>query len=215
MKVLIASPSPRDIPEVQEALNKIREDKLLVKYYPEKEAYSIIKRWFLGHKEYDYLCICPDDLVVTNKVFQQLKNKVEETKLPVLAGICNLSWNELDRCSFCMNVSGFNFVDNETLPLIEHMAKDGVLQVGHEGFACSFISRDVMQKVSFEGVNEDKSAHFDWSFSLECTRFNIPIHVYLDAKMIHLRDRLGKGVYENWGRGIKPPAIRMHYAETS
>lgn len=203
---LIASPSPRDIVVVKKALDKIPVDKLIVKYYREKEAYKIIRDFFLEHKEYTHCVICPDDLVVTDKVFQKLKSEVERTRLPVLAGICNLSWNELNRCSFCMNVSGFNFVDKETLPLLEPITKHDILQVGHEGFACTFISREVMEEVSFEGMNEDKDAHFDWAFSLECARLGIPLHVYLDAKIIHLKDRRGIGVMENWGVGIKPPA---------
>lgn len=214
VKSLIASPSPRDLVEVKEALDQIKEDKLFVKYYKEKYAYRIIRNFFLERPEYNYLVICPDDLVVTNEGFQRLKKKVEQTNLPVLAGVCNLSWNEMDTYSFCMNVSGFKFVTLETFQNIKNqqqigiLPKDnnGILKVGHEGFACTFISREVMEKVSFEGLNDDKDAHFDWAFSLECSKLQIPLHVYLEARFLHLRDRLGKGVYESWGMG-KPPAI--------
>lgn len=212
MNPLMARPSPRDIPEVKEESDKIKIEKLWVKYYQEKEAYTIIQDYFLDHKQYTHLVIAPDDLVVTREAFDRIRHWSVKYRLQVIAGICNLSWQERDKFSCCQSVSGFRFATEEDFD--NHRWYDGryrqLIEVGHEGFACSCIRRDVFENYNIrldDGMNDDKSAHFDWAFSLKCNKAGIPIYVDKKARMLHLRNRLGEGVLENKGVGLKQPTV--------
>jgi hypothetical protein len=196
IKPLICSPSPRDIPEVRAAWDTIHCDRYLAKYFDEKQAYEILRDYFLDNKEYTHMVICPDDLVVTKEVFDTLMKNVTMFDFPVLAGICNLDWQQMDTYSCCQQVSGFQFFKDKDL-------HGEIIRVGHEAFACSWIRRDVIEQIELNGVNEGH--HFDWAFSLECAKRMVPIHVDTSAKMLHLKNRLSNGTLENSGVGIKQP----------
>lgn len=99
--VLIALPSPRDIPEIKAAMDTITEyDKLWVKYAPEHIVYPIIRDQFLNHKtqHYTHLVICPDDLLIDDKKkLQMLLDNYdkclispEERDKTIFTGYCNV-----------------------------------------------------------------------------------------------------------------------------
>jgi hypothetical protein len=201
---LVCSPSPRDIKEVRAAWDTLPHDKFLAKYHDEKTAYKLLRDFFLEHEEYSHMVICPDDLVVTRDVFKSLLNNTIVLDYPVLAGMCNLSWQQMDTYSFCKKISGFKFVTEKDLPEVRAEQNNSViLRVGHEAFACSWIRRDIVEKIELNGLNEGH--HFDWAFSIECAKRNIPLHVDITAKLLHLKNRLGNGLLENSGIGIKQP----------
>ena len=88
-RVLIAIPSPRDLPQFAEAVNKIPADKLFCKYMHEQQAYDTIRENFLtsANEQYTHLAILPDDLIVTPYHWQQLVEDLHEYDFPVLCGV--------------------------------------------------------------------------------------------------------------------------------
>jgi hypothetical protein len=205
IRPLICSPSPRDIPEVRVAWDTLPCDKFLVKYQDEKTAYKLLRDFFLEHNEYTHMVICPDDLIVTKEVFKILSDDQTVFNYPVLAGICNLSWQQMDTYSCCRKVSGFQFLTEKELTEMRVRSNDPqlILHMGHEAFACSWMRRDVVEKIPLEGMNEGH--HFDWAFSIACRKYGVMIHVDTSARMLHLKNRLGNGLLENSGVGIKAP----------
>ncbi|MGE5661484.1 MAG: hypothetical protein ACM3X1_04480 [Ignavibacteriales bacterium] len=98
--VLIALPSPRDIPEIKAAMDRITEyDKLWIKYSPEYISYPIMREQFLNHpsQHYTHLVICPDDLLIDDKSkLQLLLDDYDNCLLPeerdktIICGYCNV-----------------------------------------------------------------------------------------------------------------------------
>lgn len=74
---LIFIPSPRSIPEFEDATDKLNADKLWLKFYPEEEAYEVARHWFLAHEEFTHLAILPDDLLVSEQDLIHLKQDSE------------------------------------------------------------------------------------------------------------------------------------------
>jgi hypothetical protein len=205
-------PSPRDIPEVLDAHKQIKCHKVWAKYFDEASAYRRLRNFFLYHKEYTHFVICPDDLIVTPEVFEGLRRDMEEQDFPVLAGLCNLNYQDLAKpvvtYSCCLSVSGLQFITSEYLK-----THSGFQKMGHEAFACTWVRRDVLEKIPLNGLNfarmfnedgwmEVEGRSFDWAFSIDCAKHGIPIHVDLDQKMIHLANRLGNGLLEKCGIGL-------------
>lgn len=88
---LIAVPSPRDIFQVKQAIDRIPADKLWIKYYtPEILAYDIMREEFLKHEEYTHLVILPDDLLVTLETWEDFIHDVEQYPRDIISGYCNL-----------------------------------------------------------------------------------------------------------------------------
>jgi hypothetical protein len=91
---LIKIPSPRDLPTIKEALDKITEyDKLWVKYSPEHITYPIIRNEFLKHpNNYTHLVICPDDLLIDDpkKLYMLLEDSQELGNQTIVSGYCNV-----------------------------------------------------------------------------------------------------------------------------
>jgi hypothetical protein len=97
---LIAIPSPRNIPQIIEALTKVNKqyDLLWIKHMPEFQAYPLMRDKFLNHpnEKYTHLIICPDDLLIddANKVKMLLDdyNEIDysDRDFTVISGYCNV-----------------------------------------------------------------------------------------------------------------------------
>src|SRR6266540_3850211 len=87
MNPLLVIFQPREIPEFLEATNKLKIDKLWMKYFPQEEAYVTARFWFLEHKEYTHFVILPDDLIVKQEHLDMLSNSFEQYKIK--SGWCN------------------------------------------------------------------------------------------------------------------------------
>lgn len=202
---LICSASPRDIPDFTAAIKKIPVDKLFAKYHTEREAYRVLREMFLDTKKYTHMIICPDDLIVQVKDYEILLNDVKEFDYPVIGGIFNINYQNMDTYVAAKKLSPFRLFTNEEL-----FADGPIKQVAFDGFAFTFVRRDVVKDIEFHS-KEYSSTAFDVAFATECQKYDIPIHVDTRAKMLHLANRKGDGTHENMGFGKKPTLIFEQY----
>lgn len=200
---LIAIPSPRDLPDFIEATAKIPCDKLWIKYHKEREAYRVMRKLFLSAKSYSHLVILPDDLIVTPKDYEILLNDIKEFNFPLIAGTCNLLYND-PRYITCKKLP-LSYMNSAMFlyPPEELFAGEPIKQVEFDGFAFTFIRRDIVKQIEFHSKRYSSTA-FDNAFAQECLERGIPMRVDVRAKMLHLANRLGNGSHECWGNGKKP-----------
>ena len=198
MKLLLGMPSPRNIKIVNDNWEKIYEDQIIVKHYKEWAAYQEIRNYFLSHKEYTHLAICPDDLIVTQKDIDILKRDIVMSDYPVISGICNVNNGEFDLIAVIIDsiptleksTRSFNFNYYSDL-------KKDITQVLHSGFPLQIIRRDIIELIDFDsdsklnGGNPDDIGNLDLIFSHRCMELNIPIYCDRRANMIHLRGNNG------------------------
>jgi hypothetical protein len=207
-KVLIASPSPRDIPEFLRAINDIHQDRFFAKYMVEKFAYETIYDVFMSHKEeYGWLVIWPDDLIVWPTQFEQLMADAKTGKYQVIGGCFNQSWQDKEHKLWSVVVEHPNH-KWLTEPEIDDYVKqkgggDPIIKVALDYFGCTFIHRKVLEKIGgFKGV---PNTSFDYGFSLDCMKYGIDMYIDTRVRMLHLSSRKGVGQMECSGLGIKSP----------
>jgi hypothetical protein len=201
MKPLLFIPSVREIPEVIDSWNALPYDKFIVKYRLEKEAYQNGKNFFLNHEEYTHLVICPDDLVLHYDAFEMLKRDVEEHDF---LNLCGVSFVDEDSSAYCCKPMGVDITkstkesyyqktgtkgikDNQILP-------NEIFDVSFTGFTCQWISRDLMEKLSFDGGCNDGKGCMDLQFAYDMK--GIPMLVEPNAYFTHLRNRCKNEVKE-------------------
>jgi hypothetical protein len=209
---LIAIPSPRDIPMVKKEMDRIHGEgleKLWIKYHTESDAYAFMEDYFLNQTKADYLVICPDDLVVQQRNYDDLIKTIYDfggpDKIKVLSGICNI--NNIPGLGTQMAVCVDSLIHPQRRRRLWHWLdlresdwrvkgydKMRLLQVQFSGFACQFIHRDVVQKVGLHGDLQYNELHrqaqdysFDVIFCWLCAKSEIPIYVNPQVRMLHLR----------------------------
>jgi hypothetical protein len=188
---LLFSPSPRDIPAVLELWETLQYDHLVEKYMRPLAAYQAGRQYFLEHKEYTHLVVCPDDLEVTETVLNMLVSDIMVHNYPVIAGMCNMDEGQPEL--YNIQAKGISYKDNKPPAFKDSWIRRGklpaepIFEVGFAGFGCEFIERSVMEKVSFTGATNDKQGNFDWQFTRECVSMGIPIMVDQRANIWHRR----------------------------
>jgi len=192
---LLFCPSVRDIPEVKATWEAIPYDKYVVKKRLEPRAYQDGRNCFLKNKEYTHLVVCPDDLDIDKDSFNQLLWDIEEYDYPALAGIANLD-EDRPTVYCCMAQKFCNYNEDHT-PATKgawyssiketFLPSEPIFRVGFAGFACQFIRRDLMEKVSFEGSCNGGTGCMDWKFAQECDKLGIPQMVDQRAFFYHRR----------------------------
>lgn len=205
VRVLIACPSPRDLKPWKDGIDSVKGiPKLLVKYYKELEAYTIMRDYFLDHKDkYDYLCIIPDDLIVTQEGFNKLLQDIEElNNPPVFSGICNygLVPGEETRLAICIDKIPHPQLRGRVYAWADLRNKDhpvptGIIKVMFAGFPCMFIRKDILEEIPLNGDIEwnverlpsTDSQSFDLAFCHECKERGIPIMVDTRVLFIHMK----------------------------
>jgi hypothetical protein len=204
---LIASASPRDMPEFLDAMFTLMDDKAFAKYCEEYMAYHLIRKFFLQYKRYTHLVIVPDDLIIDRVQYEELRATVEnnQDKYPILSGTCNHNWNDRDHLITCKELPDGDAESYNWMPVAEadSYKDDPIQQVGFDGFSCSFIRRDVVEKISIEGFK--KQMAYDRQFAIDCKALDIPIHVDTSIRFEHLGMRTGHMKFEHWGVGFKEP----------
>lgn len=206
------SPSPRDMPEIYEALKGTGYDRLYSKYFTEEIAYNLGRDFFLEHKEYTHFVICPDDLLVEKKHIDALVKNLENNDYLVHAGVCNVDTDK-NKDKLCIA---------ENLPHPIKMVKassDGTgptknllgwrcymwVSSDHDfgerpirpfyfsGFAAQFIDRQIMEALKFE--DDSKVNHtphvtggsLDVIFSNKMYKLNISQMIDTRVRMKHIR----------------------------
>ena len=202
---LLCCPSPRDIREVYEALRDTGYDRLYAKYYPEKTAYELMRRYFVDHEEYTHLVICPDDLVIKKEHMDALVEDLQKDDYACLSGVCNVDQGS--------NKNYLNITYNLPHPVrmvpekkqvgwrhYHWVHKDEPFNVNIQpflfsGFACMFIRRDVMEKIKFtddaaqNGTPSMITGAIDVMFSNVCAILKIPQMVDTTVRMEHLKGK--------------------------
>jgi hypothetical protein len=201
---LVCIPSPRDLPEFEHFISKITKyDKYFAKYFYEIDAYNKLRDYFLTHTEYTHLVLCADDLLVTNEAFDILIKDIEEFDYPVVSGICNLTYIELNKSATTLDIPGtaitdYNFITKEQIELWRNNG-EYIHQVRFNGFALCFIRRDIVERCPFRG-----GQGLDRQFGIDCNKENIPMYVDIRAESFHIKFRMGFGMYEKMFVREKP-----------
>lgn len=198
MNPLLAILNPRTIPEVLHLIEKIRGyDKLWIKNFPQVEAYTKLRNWFLEHTEYSHLVLLIDDVLITQNEFDILREDLHTNDYQILAGIGNVSYLRLEEYSPVMDTlptmeaDTYHFLTKAQLD--DFLAKgEYIKQVMFEGFSLPFIRRDVVEMIPFRGPDS-----VDTHFATDCAAKGVATYVDLRAKMFHLKWRLGLNKYEN------------------
>src|SRR5688500_1321475 len=198
---LIAIPSPRDIPEFKDAVNKylIKFDKIWFKYWNQSdEPYKYIKRYFLKSwkKEYNHLIILPDDLVVNEIGVNKLVNKIQSNldRYKVIMGSCRVEYDS-NQYIFTKNlpdlVRSYRLYDWYTE---KDIGTDfvGMMKVPYCGTPFAILDKDVVKQVSF---SDDKKYNMsaasgyseDVVLAHDLDKLNIPIWVHNGTRFTHLK----------------------------
>ena len=201
-KILLFRGSPRsDIEEVEKWNDKLPCDTLLVRYVNEFMAYEYARSFFLNHKEYDYLAIATDDIVVTPDNIIQLQNDLDDFKFPVISGMMNVDevdwedqWGNLNICyelaTKDRKVRFYNWVKANALPL------EDIFRVMFAGFGLTAIRRDIVEEEGFNfasdgvfrGTGIENGASLDLVFAWYCLEKGIPQYCDQRIHMHHLRN---------------------------
>lgn len=209
---LLVSPSPRDIPEVLEAHRRLPYDMLYAKYFTERNAYPLLRNYFLEHPEYTHMIICPDDLVIKPEDVDMLRQDLYENDYPILSGMCNVDLDiNKDSYSITLNIPHpmrpllpkegtrrwgwrwYAWYNDDLIKKEQELQKRVILQVWHSGFALQAIRRDVVESFGFEtdakanSLEHWECAGTDVMYSNSCALTGVPIYADPRIKMLHLR----------------------------
>lgn len=204
VRTLIASPSPRDLQYWKDGIDSIKGvPKLLAKYYKELEAYTILRDYFLDHKEFDYLALVPDDLIVSQIHYDALVKDIEDLHNPqVISGVCNYDLTEGQETRLCITIDKMPNGGRKHRPYAwadlrnkDHPVPHGIIPVKFSGFPFMFVRRDVVEKIPFEGdiqwnfelLPGTQSQSFDLGFCILCEQAGIPVLVDTRVLMIHMK----------------------------
>ncbi len=194
MKPLLFIPSPRDIEIVKESVDKLKIDKLWLKYYPQEEAYVTARDWFLRHYEYTHLIIHPDDLLATQTALEFLLLSADDK---VISGWCintiKENWEQINDTSISYTLcwdpprsatyESFNFIPAQH---INTLLSDGkaIIKVKFSGFALCCIPRNILEQVMFRG---DQDCCMDATFAIDLHYYGIDQYCNLKTRTKHLR----------------------------
>lgn len=205
MRLLLCTPSPRDIKDFKKAIEKLPYDIYWAKYYPQYEAYGKCRAFFLS-RDYDVMALIPDDLLVHEEGLKLLIEDVEKYPNTVVSGICNFDANYYSN-KYCFRREG-SYQYPEIAKLDEYLEKaiekyPFLYRVEFNGFACPLIPRSVLEYVTDH--NWGDGAGIDQRFADNCRKKSIDVLVDIRVRFNHLADRLKNGTFECWGVGIKGP----------
>ena len=205
IKPLLCCPSPRDIKVVYEELKRTDYDRLYAKYYPEKTAYELMRKYFIDHQEYTHLVICPDDLIIKKEHIDELIKLLEAHDFPILSGVCNVDNGA--------NKDFLNITYNLPHPIrtVPEKNKIGwrhyhwihkdtkfpkrVMPFLFSGFAAMFFRRDVMERYKFtddalqNGTPSIMTGAIDVMMANVCALERIPQMVDTECRMEHLKGK--------------------------
>lgn len=199
--------SPRDIPEVIEAFNKIDYvDKVWFKYYDKPRLLREIRRFFMKHVEYTHLIIVSDDVFCP---YNSIKTLIEDLIIydfPVLSGCFNLcsirfrSWadNQENYCYLCkqnMSHGKLNIIvekPKKSYPLEKEYfvtekwrrANPIIKRVWFQGFPLAVIRRDVYEKIQFRCHASGITAT-DLPWAIDLDKVGIPQFCDFGVKLRH------------------------------
>lgn len=187
---VIFIPSPRDIPEFLAATAQIRAPKIWVKYHPQEIAYQGAREWFLGQPDFTHFAILPDDLIITQQNFDDMKQVLNSGNIDVLSGWCQNTIREGDSDT-CISYKvppdpprQGKYEDFHFIPVKDVEKMYGFVKILHTGFALTFISRKIVEKIPFRA---DYGCCVDSCFSLDLHANQISQFCYLNVRTRHIK----------------------------
>ena len=199
-KLLLFRGSPRsNIDEVENENPHIMKecDILNIRYCFEFDAYKWARDYFLNNKEYDYLLIATDDIIVKPEHIIQLKEDINDFKFAVISGMMNV--DEIDYPNGNLNICSVLALKDKKLRQydwldITRLPKDDIFLVKFSGFPLMAIRRDIVEMFPFatdsifKGKGMQFGASLDFVFCWYCHEYNVPIYVDKRIFMHHLRN---------------------------
>ena len=176
----------REIPEFTEATDKLKIDKLWMNFYPQGEAYTKAREWFLEHKEYTHFVILPDDLIANQKALDILSD--DATRYYFISGWCNNTAGDTDNVytdfSFTLPpIQTGQFEPYNFTKIVEvENYKVNIIPVLHQGTALTFLPREIVEQIPFR-----KDIPPDLGLSHDLFKRGMSQYIDLRARMTHLR----------------------------
>jgi len=182
MKAVLLYFNPKDIPEVLEEFNKIESiDKILFCYFSYPFVIDIAKVWLNYHPEYTHVMIASNDIIVTD---ENIIKMLEAAKShAVICGVMNVENKDFRFWNICRELPIKN-VDYREYKWLRKRNR-GIIKILHSGFALMCVSRNIILKNGFWGVQLQMS--MDLNFSYHCFENNIDIVCDTENIMVHLR----------------------------
>ena len=175
--LLLFRGSPRsDIEAVESENPELPCDKLIIRYTNEYQAYSKARNFFLQNKQYDYLVLATDDIVVKPEHIIQLESDLTQKNYQVLSGMMNVDQQEYmqpnGRLNICFSLAlkdkklrSYEMIDRLNIPPID------IFQVKFAGFGLTAIRRDVVEMTPFAADGIFKGHGVDMGASLDFVIF--------------------------------------------
>lgn len=191
VKILFGVPTPFEFKLVQKYQDELNVDIIRPKFYPEIQAYRIIRDYFLKNQEYTHLAIACSDIVVRPEHFFRLIEDLKEFNYPVLSGMMNLALEFPEVYNITRNV-----VEPER-PYYDWFTSSDKMadfeKVWFSGFPLMIIRRDIVERIPFERTSDllgiDKEINcLDISFCWRCYENKIPIFADTRIKLLHLKE---------------------------
>ena len=193
MKPLLGVFHCREIPQFKEHTDKLKIDKLWMKFYPQGEAYAKAREWFLDHIEYTHFVTLPDDLLATQKVIDILTMDASSLDEDIIvSGWCNntahITNNIYTDFSFTLppiqtkEWHPYNFASIEQI--LKY--KRDIIPVPFQGIALTFLPRKIMEEIPFR-----TDIPQDIGLAHDLAEKRISQYIDLRARMIHLRHPQG------------------------
>jgi hypothetical protein len=211
MKALICIPSPREIPEVKAVIDRLPDDKLWLKYYtPEILAYNIIYEQFMD-SDYTHIVLIPDDLVVSLRDYEILKEDMAKYPENVVCGYCNVDTTTFKECA---NITfdrvrslregrSYNWV-----MLRDIEPRQDIVSVGFAGFPMFAIPKVVFNRgIKFRN---DSFNGQDWSGCCVDVMFcadvkDKGIDILCDLRLHENHLKISDAAFTNFKAGIEQP----------
>ncbi len=196
INLLLAVPSPRDIPQVLNEHPLLPCDIYVVKYKPEWDAYFEIREFFLAHKEYTHLAVACDDVVVKPFHIKKIVRDLEESDYEVISGMMNVEQDDL----VTMNITPKENVPDPVNDKRQYnwykkseVEGKGIIEVGFSGFPLLVIRRNIVEIIPFDsdggwnGLDNRSRGSLDVAFCYHCYEKGIKIMCDTDVVLLHLR----------------------------
>jgi len=188
MKLLVFSPSPRDIPEFIAAMKEIPFDKLIVKYvHYADDPYNQALQFFLDHKQYSHFAIAPDDLILTRPGVEQLWKDAQEGH-DYISAVCNRDMKDMNLLAMSFNVPDgyrpwreFQWYHTKDI----NPEKYPIIRVGWSGTPFCIMPRKLMEQITFDGdIRWNPGAETTESYDIQLA---IDLHEKGVAEMVDTR----------------------------
>ena len=141
------------------------------------------------------MVIQADDLEVEAFQLERLLESLQKYNYETISGYCNVDETHpniyaiqplgIDITRKAPNTTFGSWYMKDKRPILPE--DEEIIEVGHSGFPCQIITRELFNKVTITGKNDEVRGNFDWNFTKECHELGVPLMVDLSVQMWHRR----------------------------